>query len=139
MFFEKFDFLSSPITLFYQGSSSHSSPMSGILSIATILIVVLFSIREIKALFKRNDETHKSTTFTYFKEDVGTITLNTTNLFHFISFEDYNNKGNENFDFGYFNVIGLEEPVLNYENNNNLNSYNHWLYDYVIIKVILTV
>ena len=90
-------------------------------------------------MFKRNDETHKSTTFTYFKEDVGTITLNNTNLFHFISFEDYNNKDNENFDFGYFNVIGLEEPVLNYENNNNLNSYNHWLYDYVIIKVILTV
>ena len=79
-------------------------------------------------MFKRNDETPKSTTLTYFKEDVGTITLNTTNLFHFISFEDYNNKGNENFDFGYFNVIGLEEPVLNYENNNNLNSYNHWLY-----------
>ena len=52
MFFEKFEFLSSPITLFYQGSSSHSSPMSGILSIATILIVVLFSIREIKVLLK---------------------------------------------------------------------------------------
>ena len=130
MFLKKVDFLSPPITLFYQGFSSHSSPVSGILSIATLILAILFSVHEIIALFKRNDETPSSTSFTYFKEDVGTIVLNTTNLFHFISFEDYNNKGTENFDFSYLNVIGIEEPVSNYENNNNLKNYNHWLYGY---------
>ena len=130
MFLQAVDFLSPPITLFYQGFSSHSSPVSGILSIATLILAILFSVHEIIALFKRNDETPSSTSFTYFKKDVGTIVLNDINLFHFISFEDYNNKGTENFDFSYLNVIGIEEPVSNYENNNNLKNYNHWLYGY---------
>ena len=129
MVLKSIDFLSPPITLFYQGSISHSSPMSGILSIVTLLLVILLSIHEIISLFKRKDETPKSTTFTYFKEDVGSITLDTSSLFHFISFEDYNNKGKEEFDFSYFNAIGIEEPVSIYENNKaNLLNYNHWLY-----------
>ena len=130
MVLKSIDFLSPPITLFYQGSISHSSPMSGILSIVTLLLVILLSIHEIISLFKRKDETPKSTTFTYFKEDIETITLDTSSLFHFISFEDYNNKGNEEFNFSYFNAIGIEEPVSLYENNNDLLNYNHWLYGF---------
>ena len=126
---KKIDFLSPPITLFSQGYSSHPSKFSGTLSLITLIILILFSIYEIICLFKRKDETPKSTTFTYFKEDVGSITLDTSSLFHFISFEDYNNKGKEEFDFSYFNAIGIEEPVSIYENNkNNLLNYNHWLY-----------
>ena len=126
---KEIDFLSPPITLFSQGFSSHSSIFSGTLSLITLLILILFSIYEIIYLFKRKDETPKSTTFTYFKEDAGSITLDNSGLFHFISFEEYNNKGKEEFDFSYFNAIGIEEPVSLYENNKtNLLNYNHWLY-----------
>ena len=130
MVLEALDFLSPPITLYYRGSSSHSSRVSGLLSILTLILVIVFSIHEIISLFKRESQTPTSTSFTYFKKDVGIIPLNSSNLFHFISFEDYNNKGTEDFDFSFFNVVGLEEPISTYENNNNLTNYNHWLYGY---------
>jgi len=127
--FRKIDFLSPPITLFSQGYKTIPSLFSGILSVITLIILILFSIYEIISLFKRDDETPKSTSFTYFKEDVGTITLDSSSLFHFISFEDYNHKGKEGFDFSYFNAIGIEEPVSFYEKNkSNIFNYNHWLY-----------
>ena len=130
MVLEELDFLSPPITLYYRGSSSHTSCISGILSILSLILVIIFSIHEIISLFKRESQTPTSTSFTYFKEDVGIMPLNSSNLFHFISFEDYNNKGTEDFNFSLFNVVGLEDPISTYENNNNLNNYNHWLYGY---------
>ena len=52
MFLKEIDFLSQPITLFNQGSVSHSSLPSGILSIITVVIILILSIREIKSFFK---------------------------------------------------------------------------------------
>ena len=128
MFLKEIDFLSSPISLFYRGYLSHSSFLSGILSILTIIIIIFLSIFQIKNLFNRDKEIPLSTSFTYFTDDAGTIQINNSSLFHFISFDDYNDRGNEEFKFSYFNVIGIEDIFANYENNPNINNYNHWLY-----------
>ena len=128
MFLKELDFLSPPISLYFQGSSSNSSICSGILSIITVLIIVIYSIIMLIALFTRDNDTLTSTSFTYFVDDAGEIPLNASSLFHFISFEDYNNKGNAEFDFTYFNAIGFENIFSDYESNTNIYNYNHWLY-----------
>ena len=129
-FLKKIDFLSSPITLFYQGFPSHSSGISGILSIMTIVLIITLSIYNIKNLFNREKEIPISTTFIYYVEDAGTIPLNNYSLFHFITLEDYNKRSNEDFNFSFFNVIGFEDTISNYEANKNITNYNHWLYGY---------
>ena len=128
MFLKEIDFLSPQISLYYQGSSSHSSIASGILSIITILLIIYISIIHLKDLFSRDKETLDSNSFTYFIDDAGTIPINSSSLFHFISIENYNNKGNEEFDFSYFNAIGFEDLFTIIEINANINNYNHWLY-----------
>ena len=126
---KELDILSPPITLYYQGFSAHSSWLSGVLSIIAFVIIVLYVIYEIINLWNRDNQIPKSTSYVFFSEDVGTISFNTSSLFHFISIEDSNNKGKEEFNFSFFNIIGMEEPITNYENKKyNINNYNHWLY-----------
>ena len=128
MFLKKIDFLSPPISLYYRGFPSHSSSVSGILTIIGFALILSFSIYQLTHLFNRDKEIPKFTTFTYFIEDAGTITLDTSSLFHFLSLEDFNNKGVEGFDFSYFNVIGIDNYITNYEIDKNITHYNHWLY-----------
>ena len=130
MFLKEIDFLSQPITLFNQGSVSHSSLPSGILSIITVIIIIILSIREIKVIFQRNSETPSSTSFTYFIEDAGTISFNPSSLFHFISLENLNDKGKEDFNFSYFNAIGIESPITEFTRDNDIKNYDHWLYGF---------
>ena len=130
MFLKEIDFLSQPITLFYQGHSSHSSIFSGILSILALVIVIIFSNTNIKALFKRESETPNSASFTYFIEDAGTLSFNPSSLFHYISLESLNDKGNEDFNFSYFNAFGIEAPISQYASDINIKNYDHWLYGF---------
>ena len=128
MVLKEIDFLSPPISLYYKGSSSPASSCSGVLTILTFVITILFSFCYIQNLFNRSKEIPISTSYTLFTSDAGIIPLNSSSLFHFISIEDINNKGNEDFDFHYFNVIGLEGGISAYKNDNNITNYNHWLY-----------
>ena len=61
-FLKEVDFLSPPISLFYQGSTTHSSISSGILSIITGLLIYITIIRIID-LFSRDNETLDSKSF----------------------------------------------------------------------------
>jgi len=133
---KKIDILSPPITLFYNGSPSHSSSFSGILTLLNLVIIIFLCIWQIEVLFNRKNETPKTASFTYFQSDVGTISFDNSGLFHFISLEDKTNKGNEEFYFSYFSIIGAEEPIQNYEIGYNIYNYNHWLYGYCDDSII---
>ena len=141
---KKFDFLSQPITLFYQGNPSHPSNISGILSIITLASILSFSIYHLIHLFNREKEIPKSTTFTYFVEDAPLLPLNASSLFHFINLKSLKNKDYEEFDFSYFNIIGIYYDISNYESDKNISNYEHWLYglcnenDIIGIKDIAT-
>ena len=56
MFLKDIDILSPEITLFYNHSLSHSSKISGILTIITIIIIILCSIFYIKDILNRDKE-----------------------------------------------------------------------------------
>ena len=129
-FLTKIDLVSPPISLFYRGLPSHSSWPSGVLTILGLALLLFFCGFQLKYLFNRESEIPISTSFTYFIEDAGTLSLNSSSLFHFISLEDFNDKGNEEFYFSYFNIIGLQDSFAKYEKDNNIYNYDHWLYGY---------
>ena len=131
MFLKQIDILSPEITLFYKGSLSHSSIISGILTIIAFIIIALCSIIYIKDLLVRNVEEPKVSTYTKFIEDAGEFPINSSALFHFISIvKDSHYPEDEEFDFTSFNLIGLDTYIQDYITDNNIKNYNHWIYGF---------
>ena len=131
MILKKFDFISPEITLFYKGSLSHSSIISGIISLIFCFIIICISIYYFLMLIYRERDSPKVANNHQYIEDAGIFPLNSSSFFHFISFSgSYNHTYYDNFDFTIFNLIGLETYFQNYENDKDLSKYNHWLYGF---------
>ena len=127
MFIKRLDYLSPPITFYHQGLSFHSSLVSGILSIISIILIIILTVYYSMELIERKNP--KSFSYYTFIEDSGIFPMNASSLFHFISVaskeNDFNNDG---IDFSLFRIIGLEDYFEIYLNDNNLSHYNHWIY-----------
>ena len=127
MFIKKLDYLSPPITFYYTGSLSHSSIVSGILSIFSFILIVVIAIYFSLDLIKRKNPT--AFYYNHFVDDSGIFPMNSSSLFHYISLQDAKNNHKDNgVDFTIFRVIGMETFFTRYLNNSNLSNYNHWLY-----------
>ena len=130
MFLKKIDILSPQITLFHKGSKSHSSLISGVLTIITFILIVCCSIYYALDLFNRYKEIPKVTTFNMFIEDSGEFPINSSSLFHFISFvRDFDHPEKQEFDFTKYNLIGLDTYVHDGKDM-DISKYNHWLYGF---------
>ena len=129
MFFKKLDYLSPSITFYYQGAHSHSSIISGIISIISIIIIVAFSIYYLhEFIMKKSPNAYF---FRSFIEDSGTFPINASSFFHFISLGSVNYDGydwQEGVNFKEFRIIGIDSYLTNYINDRNISHYNHWLY-----------
>ena len=127
MFIKRLDYLSPPVTFYHQGLLSHSSILSGIISVFAIIVIIYCSIYFLLELINKKEP--KTYSFNSFIEDSGIFPINASSLFHFISMaslsSDYVNDG---VDFTTFNIIGLEEYYEAYLYNKNLSNYDHWLY-----------
>ena len=55
MFIKKFDYLSPTVTFYYNGSLSHSSLLSGIFSIISIAIIIVFAVFFFLDMIERKD------------------------------------------------------------------------------------
>ena len=127
MFFKNLDMLSPEITLFYNGEESHSSIISGILTIFYILILISFAgYFSLDLIRKKNPQTVYINSF---EEDAGTYNINSSSLFHFINIEQ---KGRYNielgFDFTKFRAIGFQTNFENYIYSKRATHLDHWLY-----------
>jgi hypothetical protein len=130
MLLKNIDILSPQITLFYKGSRTHSSIISGILTIITFIIIIFCSIYYSFDLFNRQKEIPKVATFNMFIDDSGEFSINSSSLFHFISaLRDLNHPENEEFDFTRFNLVGIDTYISD-ESDKDLSKYNHWLYGF---------
>ena len=126
MFFRKLDFLSPPITLYYKGDQSHSSILSGILTIIGYSICLAFAlIYAIQFINKDNPQVYY---YNRYIEDAGEFPLNSSSMFHFIQIIDTSTNIPDIMDFDVLTIIGIEETIDLYQENNNLTNYNHWLY-----------
>ena len=127
MILKQIDFLSPQITLYYKGSLSHNSIISGLLAIIAFILIIMSTICYIRGFFDKCDEEPKISSYTKFIEDAGEFPINSSSFFHFISLAKDEYKG---FDFTYFNIIGFEDLIQNNYDNMNLYNYNHWLYGF---------
>ena len=131
MILKKIDFISPEITLFYKGSLSHSSIISGIISLISCTIIAAISVYYFLMLIYRERDCPKIANNHQYVEDSGIFPLNSSSFFHFISYiENGRQSYYNNFDFTSFNLIGLETYMTSYENNKDLSKYNHWLYGF---------
>jgi hypothetical protein len=55
MFLKRFDFISPPVTFYHQGYLSHTSIISGIISIISIALIFSLAIYFSLDIIKRND------------------------------------------------------------------------------------
>ena len=130
MFIKKFDYLSPPISFYYQGSLSHSSIISGIISIFSILIIMVVAIYFSLDIINR-DNPSSSFYIEHFIEDIGTFPLNASYFFHFVTLNiEQMNSLDKRVDFRNFRIIGIDSYYHLYLYDNNLSKFDHWLYGY---------
>ena len=103
-------------TFYHKGNLSHSSIVSGIISIISITFIIILAVYYILDTLKRTSP--NTFYFNNFIEDAGAFHLNQTSLFHFIkSVKNYKGQiQNEDFDFQILNIIGLNVYYKNYFN-----------------------
>ena len=126
MFIRKLDFLSPPITLYYRGEDSHSSIFSGILTIIVYSICLTFGI--FYAIQFINKTNPRVCYYNRYVEDAGVFPVNSSSMFNFIQILDTIENVPYGVDFDSITIIGLEETVDIYEDQNDLTQYNHWIY-----------
>lgn len=130
MFIKKLDILSPPITLFFSGQPSHSSVFSGILSIASYLLIVVATFYYALQFINRNAP--KAYFVNRYVEDAGNFPLNSSSMFNFIQICNEENNEPIPFDYSKIRVIGSNEVLYtDYMNDPNIIlNKNHWLYGY---------
>ena len=127
MFLKKLDFLSPDITLYHKGDHSHSSWMSGILSLIQVAIMIFVTIYYSLDLINHREP--KSYFYYRFIENAGFYPLNASSFFHFISIVTQSDSVTEySFDFLSFRIIGFDTYYARYIENPNLTNIDHWLY-----------
>ena len=129
MIIKKLDILSPPITFYYKGGLSHSSIVSGILSIITFMRIIFFGFYYSSFVIMRlNPKTYYYNTFV---GDAGVYPINSSSFFHFISMsekmEDPNDKG---INFEHFRIIGIDTYFHKVYINGGINYFDHWIYGY---------
>ena len=129
MFIKELDFLSPEITLYFKGSKSHSSIISGLLSLVSISIIFASAIYFFLNFIQRKNPVSYS--LNRFIEDSGVFPINSSSLFHFISLGNIEtNIIYREFDFRSFRIIGFDSNYAKYLEDKNLEKYDHWLYGF---------
>ena len=121
--FEIFDLLSPEITFHYKGKLRHSSNSSGILSILSIIITMIVSIIFALELKRKNPSAFY---YNRYIENIIPTPYNSSGLFHLINVSDTHFPYESN---RLFSIIGVENH-LNLFDFNNIESFDHFIYDY---------
>ena len=121
---ELFDFLSPEITFYYKGKVRHSSIYSGILTIVSAIITLVFTI-----IFSQDLKRKNPSAFYYnrYIDNLVQIPYNSSGLFHLLNLTGGN-------DFPYetnrlFSIIGIDN-YMDYFDFFDIESFDHYIYEY---------
>ena len=131
MFIRRFDFLSPSITFYHKHYLSHSSIISGIISIFAAIIIIAFAIYFSLEIIQHKNP--KAFYFNSFVDDAGIYPLNSSSFFHYISmYEESNDLIDKGINFRNLRIIGLDTYFHYYSENKsrNIMEFDHWLYGY---------
>ena len=121
------DYLSPKISLFYNGSKSHSSTVG---AITTMLMIFFSGIYCFYLIY--NIAEHKFSNFMTYKNylnDVGIYYYNDTGgIFHFFQLYDYQNQKYGNYNSKYIRIIMSRINYRNYATQ-SIQDNEHWVYD----------
>ena len=125
-----FDWISSPITLYYGGENAHVSIPSAILSIIAYALVVVAGFYY--ALKFINRGAPKAYFFTRYVEDAGTYPVNHEQMFNFIQVSDPQTNEKVPLDFSVFRIVGFDDAYSDdyMDNPSIIKNKNHWIYGY---------
>ena len=124
--FKKFDFLSPPISLYFNTKKTHTSKIGAILAIIMILLVFGYSSLHLYSVINRLNVI--SLVYKKFEWEAGFYPMNSTRLFHF--FQIFSSE-----DGGYFDKYDSKfiRIYTTYVHNNleqsQLHNYDHWVFE----------
>ena len=119
------DIISPKLTLYYKNKESHSSSLGGVITIIAYTIILAATIYFSLDIFLHNNPT--AFYFNKFVEDAGIFPLNSSSMFHFFQMSLVNNEV-DIVDFNAISIIGVQELINTYTENNDLTRYDHWIY-----------
>ena len=123
--FEKLDFLSPKITLFYKYKKRHSSAIGGLLTFIMIIICISYILKFLLRLIL-----HTSPSVIFYKKyekDLSKYFLDSSTIPHLIWF--INNNFISKLNTKSIRIILLDEENNYAANTSNLKNYEHWVYD----------
>jgi len=129
MFLRQIDYLSPTITFYHNGILSHSSIISGILTIISFSIIISIAVYFSLDIIQRKNP--QAFYFIRFIEDSGIFPFNSSSFFHFISLSNNPTEVLDvGVDFTVFRIIGIDTYFHLYLEHKNLSKIDHWLYGY---------
>ena len=135
MFLRHFDLLSPPITLYFRGQKKHHSIFSGVLTIISYIIILVFGVYYTLEFINR--ENPSAYFFNKYVDDAGDFPVNASSMFHFIQLFDTVSNEPIPMDFQAFRILGFDEVYANTyitdddgstPKQRNPTEFNHWLY-----------
>ena len=94
----------------------------------TYLIIIIIGLN-----FFSNFISKKNPSAYYFNryvEDAGFYPINSSSIFNFIQIIDSKSSIADPIDFDSIRIIGAQQIIDSYLQDQNLSKYNHWIYDY---------
>ena len=126
MFLKKLDFISPTITIYYKGSLIHSSIVSGILSIISVLFIISMTLHYLFDIIQKKN--YIVNHIESYIDDAPIYKVNSSSFFHFLNMVSVGKiNRNEGIDFTKLRIIGSNSYYSTF-NNNNIKRRSHWLY-----------
>ena len=126
MFLKAMDMLSPKITLYYKRKNTHSSVISGILTIIANILILCFGI--IYFLRYINRENPKAYSFNRYINDAGIFSFYDFNFFNFIQLIKMGTREINEIDLKKVEIIGINMTLDIFINAEDKSIYPQWIY-----------
>ena len=126
MWLRQLDMLSPPITLYYKRKNTHTSLISGVITIVDCVFILSFIILYIISYVKR--ESPKTYYFNRYVDDIGTFSFKDSNFFNYVQIYSGRSRIIKEYDFNKIEIIGINISIEGYEGLPDKAQIPFWVY-----------